>query len=179
VNKLTAGIGSLALVAGSAFFVAAAQGPAASAASPQLTTSLSASAVSGSWVHNGLYTDWQEDPTEPTLGDGFKLGERETKTVEGTTETTDWVTESPGEGWVQVDHRTVVEKPAWTETIPGEPSQWWNFEPNHQGEPFEGPPSFPKDERGTWIHHGEVPGGHQGPGWPPHEPAIHTEFAWS
>ena len=33
------------------------------------------------------------------------------------TETTDWVLTSPGEGWRQVDQRTVVDKPAWTEEV--------------------------------------------------------------
>ncbi|HEX6150671.1 hypothetical protein [Nocardioides sp.] len=162
MNKFTAGIGSLALVAGSAFFVVTAQGQAASAANPQVTTSLSASAVLGSWVHNGSYTDWQEDPTQPTLEDGLKLGERETRTITGSTETTDWVTESPGDGWVQVAERTVIVKPAWTETIPGEPSQWWNFQPNKTEGPFDGPPTFPKDPRGTWTHKGQLPPGHEG-----------------
>ena len=45
MNKLTAGLGSLALVAGSAFFVAAPQGPAAFAEGQRMTTSLSADAV--------------------------------------------------------------------------------------------------------------------------------------
>ena len=56
---------------------------------------------------------------------------------------------------------TKIIKPAWTETInhpaethtetiPGKPSQWWNWSPNHNQRPFEGPPAFPNDERGTW-----------------------------
>jgi hypothetical protein len=150
MRKITAGIGSLALVAGSAFFVAAANSPAASAETPLGTASLSAEAVSVDWVHNGLYTAWQEDSTPPTLGDGFKLGERQTKTVPGTTETTDWVTESPGEGWVQVAERTVVEKPAWTEKVEVEPGFWSNFEPTDMHSPFEGPPTWPTDPRGKW-----------------------------
>ena len=33
------------------------------------------------------------------------------------TETTDWVLTSPGEGWRQVDQRTVTDQPAWTEEV--------------------------------------------------------------
>jgi hypothetical protein len=151
MRKITAGIGSLAMVAGSAFFVATAPGLAASAETPQVTPSLSAEAVSGQWEHKGLYTAWQTDLTPPTVGDGFKLGELdEPKVVEGTTETTDWVRESPGEGWVQVDERTVEDEPAWTEEVEVEPGFWSNFEPTDTHAPFEGPPTWPTDPRGKW-----------------------------
>jgi hypothetical protein len=42
--------------------------------------------------------------------------------------------------------------PAVTEeqTVPGTPDLWWNWSPNHQQGPFEGPPAFPVDPRGTW-----------------------------
>jgi LPXTG-motif cell wall-anchored protein len=30
------------------------------------------------------------------------------------------------------------------------PAKWWNWSPNKDQGPFEGPPSFPTDERGTW-----------------------------
>lgn len=48
------------------------------------------------------------------------------------------------EAWTEI-----IEHPAVTheETVPG---AWWNFSPNHQQGPFEGPPSFPTDERGEW-----------------------------
>ena len=36
---------------------------------------------------------------------------------EAWTETTDWVLQSPGEGWRQVDERTVVDEAAWTEEV--------------------------------------------------------------
>ena len=36
---------------------------------------------------------------------------------EAWTETTDWVLAAPGEGWRQVDQRTVVDEPAWTEEV--------------------------------------------------------------
>ena len=45
---------------------------------------------------------------------------------------------------------TCVPQSAWTETIPAHEGQWWNWSPNHEQGPFEGPPSFPVDDRGTW-----------------------------
>jgi hypothetical protein len=33
---------------------------------------------------------------------------------------------------------------------PGTASQWWNFSPDDNRGPFEGPPAFPTDPRGTW-----------------------------
>lgn len=42
---------------------------------------------------------------------------------------------------------TVIDKEAYDETVPG---QWWNWSPNKDQGPFEGPPAFPTDERGTW-----------------------------
>lgn len=48
----------------------------------------------------------------------------------------------PGEPAVpevsHVDHRLVT------------PSLWWNWSPNKDQGPFDGPPAFPVDERGTW-----------------------------
>lgn len=45
---------------------------------------------------------------------------------------------------------TIVVTEAYDETVPGTPDLWWNWSPNHQQGPFEGPPAFPTDERGTW-----------------------------
>lgn len=118
--------------------------------------------MTGSWVLDG-YTAWQEDPTPPSVASGHKLGEREAKTTGGTTETTGWLAESPGDGWVQTAERNVVDEDAWTETIPGEPSEWWNFEENKETGPLEGAPSYPTDPRGTWHHHGTLPPGQAGP----------------
>lgn len=42
------------------------------------------------------------------------------------------------------------------------PEVWANFSPNREQGPFEGPPSFPTDERGTWQMHDKIPGGHEG-----------------
>lgn len=39
----------------------------------------------------------------------------------------------------------VIDKEATTK-----PGQWWNWSPNHDTGPFDGPPAFPLDERGTW-----------------------------
>lgn len=78
------------------------------------------------------------------------------------TETTDWVLESPGEGWYQVDQRTVVDKEASVEVIPGVAEVWANFAPT-KPKTFVGPPAWPNDERGKWIVHNKIPGGHSGP----------------
>jgi hypothetical protein len=41
---------------------------------------------------------------------------------------------------------------------------WQNFSPNNDQGPFEGPPSWPTDPRGTWQHQDKsIPGGHEGP----------------
>jgi hypothetical protein len=54
----------------------------------------------------------------------------------------------------------VVHHPA-VEAIP---SQWWNWAPNDQQAPFDGPPAFPTDARGVWIAHGSDGGGPAGTG---------------
>ncbi len=51
---------------------------------------------------------------------------------------------------------TVVDSPAVAEI-------WANFSPDHQEGPFEGPPAYPTDDRGTWHNHDKIPGGHEGP----------------
>jgi hypothetical protein len=56
-----------------------------------------------------------------------------------------------------------VPSEAWTETIPGTPDVWANFQPNNHKEPFVGPPSYPSDPRGSWNVHDQIPGGHEGP----------------
>lgn len=43
------------------------------------------------------------------------------------------------------------------------PEVWANFSPNKDQGPFDGPPSYPTDERGTWQVHDKIPGGHEGP----------------
>jgi hypothetical protein len=73
-----------------------------------------------------------------------------------------------------------VPKDAWTEVIPaethiekvlvdpGSPAVpgvdeiWANFAPT-KPKTFVGPPSWPSDDRGKWIVHDKIPGGHSGP----------------
>lgn len=45
---------------------------------------------------------------------------------------------------------TVVDVPETTEVIPATPDLWWNWSPNKDQGPFDGPPDFPVDPRGTW-----------------------------
>lgn len=47
-------------------------------------------------------------------------------------------------------YEQVVDQPAYDEVVPGTPSKWWNWSPNKDQGPFEGPPAFPADDRGTW-----------------------------
>lgn len=76
------------------------------------------------------------------------------------------VIEHPAETHVVHHDAVVIEHPAVpdvTETIPG---LWLNWSPNHEQGPFEGPPAYPTDPRGTWQHWGDykdIPPGHAGP----------------
>lgn len=54
----------------------------------------------------------------------------------------------------------VVHHEAVTETVP---AIWANFSPNDSQGPFEGPPTWPTDPRGTWNDHGQLPPGQAGP----------------
>ena len=45
------------------------------------------------------------------------------------------------------EHEIEVEDSPAQEAIPG---NWWNWSPNKDQGPFDGPPAFPTDERGTW-----------------------------
>lgn len=54
-----------------------------------------------------------------------------------------------------VTHDEVVHHDAVTHivhhaAVPAGPDLWWNWSPNHEQGPFEGPPDFPVDARGTW-----------------------------
>lgn len=44
----------------------------------------------------------------------------------------------------------VIDTAAFDEVVPGTPARWWNWAPNKNQGPFQGPPSFPTDSRGTW-----------------------------
>jgi hypothetical protein len=60
---------------------------------------------------------------------------------------------------------TVVDVEAYDEKVIDQQAQpavdalWWNWSPNKDQGPFDGPPSFPTDERGTWEgpHHNGGP----------------------
>lgn len=56
-----------------------------------------------------------------------------------------------------------VENPDYKPATEGTPSVWAVFSPNNSQGPFQGPPTYPTDERGTWQIKGELPGGHEGP----------------
>lgn len=78
----------------------------------------------------------------------------------------------PRDAWVEtIEHpevshfedRVVVDEPAWVETVPAQAAVWANFSPNDNRAPFNGPPTWPTDARGTWSIRGDLPGGHVGP----------------
>lgn len=72
--------------------------------------------------------------------------------------TEDTATCVPKDAWVETINHAAVGEP--TKTIPNpdyvpatDPvtvSTWWNWSPNKDQGPFDGPPGFPVDERGTW-----------------------------
>jgi hypothetical protein len=114
----------------------------------------------GSWS-TSAFTDWLPDPTTPAdpdhqdgednVLDTARIGPAETRTGDATVEDSGWVTEPPaGAGWVLAETKTVSNGDGWTETIPGTPGSWSNFEPNDIHAPFDGPPAYPSDPRGTW-----------------------------
>ncbi len=63
--------------------------------------------------------------------------------------------------------RTWIEGTEGTPGVPAVPAVggiWQNFSPNESQKTFQGPPSWPTDERGTWNHENkDIPGGHAGP----------------
>lgn len=72
------------------------------------------------------------------------------------TEETDWLLESPGEGWYEIESKEVVDEEAYDEKVVDVEYVapfWANFQPNDSQAPFVGPPSFPTDPRGSWIIH--------------------------
>lgn len=164
---MTKTMATLAALALTSVFTATGASASATGAGPDPGTD----PVIGAWTWSS-FTDWQTDPNPPADPDGqagednllnvTQIGERYEQEVEGsgTTETTDWVLESPGDGWVTVDQRTVVDaeaweetvvdKEAWTETIPAVPGFWTNFQPNDKHGTYTGPPSYPTDPDGSW-----------------------------
>ena len=80
---------------------------------------------------------------------------------------------APSEPWTEVVQHpavshtetvVVVDQGAWTETIPGVAELWQNFAPDKEQGTFEGPPAWPDDPRGKWLHiEKPIPPGHAGP----------------
>ena len=51
---------------------------------------------------------------------------------------------------------TIIDEDAYDEVVPGTPTVWGNFSPNRDQGPFDGPPAYPSDPRGTWqMHEGD------------------------
>jgi hypothetical protein len=50
----------------------------------------------------------------------------------------------------EVVHHDAVTHIVHHDAVPAGPDLWWNWSPNHEQGPFDGPPAFPLDERGTW-----------------------------
>jgi len=49
-----------------------------------------------------------------------------------------------------VVHHDAVTHVVHHDAVPAGPNLWWNWSPNHHQGPFDGPPAFPVDDRGTW-----------------------------
>lgn len=49
-----------------------------------------------------------------------------------------------------VVHHDAVTHVVHHDAVPATPDLWWNWSPNKDQGPFDGPPAFPNDERGTW-----------------------------
>jgi len=66
------------------------------------------------------------------------------------------------EAVTHVVHHDAVTHTVHIIDVEATPEVWANFSPNHNQGPFDGPPSYPTDERGTWHNHDKIPGGHEG-----------------
>lgn len=112
------------------------------------------------------FTPWQPSDTAPSVGPNEEAGHRYEQSV------------GNGDG---------------TEGIA---SVWSVFSPNKEQGPFDGPPSYPGDPRGTWHDKGTLPPGQAGPdgvyqngqgngdwfyrshGTPGQPETSHTEYSW-
>ena len=75
-----------------------------------------------------------------------------------------WTETIPHPAVSHTESVVVVDQEAWTETVPAIAELWQNFSPNKDQGPFEGPPTWPEDPRGTWNHILKpIPPGHAGP----------------
>jgi hypothetical protein len=139
MHKLTAGIGSLALVAGSAFFVATVPGSAASAADSLAVSAVQSQRMQGEWVWS--FTEWQSDPNPPVhqYGSDVTWGERQERSVED-----------------QPARTETIEHPAVTEEVHHPATEdsaglRWQWHPNPHVDEGGSPPSFPTDPNGWWT----------------------------
>lgn len=69
----------------------------------------------------------------------------------------------PSDAWDETIHHDAVTHEETVIDQEATPEVWANFSPNHNEGPFEGPPAYPTDDRGTWQVHDKIPGGHEGP----------------
>lgn len=69
----------------------------------------------------------------------------------------------PSDAYDEVIHHDAVTHEETVVDSQEVPEVWANFSPDHQEGPFEGPPAYPTDERGTWHIHDKIPAGHEGP----------------
>ena len=124
------------------------------------------------------YTPWTKASSMPADPDGqsgdenplnkVRIVAQETRPSEtAVPEDSDWVRTAPeGAGWVLVDNKVVIDTKALDErvlvtpAVPAVESVWANFSPNKDTGPFDGPPTYPTDSRGTWQVHDQIPGGH-------------------
>lgn len=129
------------------------------------------------------FTDWSKTETPPADPDGsgednlanlIQIGKGWPETADpayrqnvrdGVKGVTSWSTSdaaplvAAGE---EVGHRYTREVGNGDATK-GTPGVWENFSPNDDKGPFDGPPDYPYDKRGTWNAHGELPPGQAGP----------------
>jgi hypothetical protein len=83
------------------------------------------------------------------------------------TETTGWVTEAPsGDGWKQVDQRTVTDKDAWDETVIDVEAQHYSY----KGGPIEGTPATPAEDPDAWQANTTLEPHYQGGATPAQKP---------
>src|SRR5262245_60031361 len=124
------------------------------------------------WVR---FTDWQTDPTSPAdpdgesgednvanvvqIGEGYSVAHSDAyrqKINDGWQRFTAWQTSDvapavgPNEEAGYRYSQTITDQTGSTETIPGTPGFWQNFEPTDKHAPLEGAPSWPTDPRGKW-----------------------------
>jgi len=72
----------------------------------------------------------------------------------------------PQDAWTETISHPAVGEPTIVDDnpdyVPGTDAIWAVFSPNKDQGPFEGPPTWPTDDRGTWQLKDHIPGGHEG-----------------